>query len=160
MARQPGHEARFAEIRVMLSANRVISERDVDALEEAIGIAPKLVDNYLLLARCYQSWKDRESALKTLNDALQHVGEHPRISQSLAQMQWRGGDRQAAIDALNRSLADFPNDVGLLAQLAAFLLENGQTDDARAYIARAESIAPSHQAVWQLRRLVADSLSR
>ena len=159
-AAQPDFEARFAEIKVLLSANRTPGESEIDTLEAAIAIAPRLVDLHLLLSRCYASWGDAESALEVLQEAGQSAGQHPRISQSLGQLQWRGRQRDAAVATLNRGLELFPSDVGLLSQMAACLIENGQLDDARRYIERAESIAPSHQAVWQLRRLIAEKLSR
>ena len=157
-AAQPDFEAQVAEMKVMLNARRTASESQVDALENAIASAPRLVDLHLLLARCYSGWGDAESAREVLHEAMQSAGAHPRLSQSLALLQWRAREPAAAIKTLNDGLEDFPNDVGILAQMAAFLIENDQLDDARAYIERAESIAPSHQALWQLRQLIAEKV--
>ena len=158
-AAQPDFEAQAAEMKVMLNARRTASESQVDALENAIAIAPRLVDLHLLLARCYSGWGDAESAMEVLREAQQSAGNHPRLSQSLALLQWRAREPASAIESLNQGLGDFPNDVGLLSQMAAFLVENSQLDDARAYIERAESIAPSHRALWQLRQLIAEKVS-
>ena len=43
--------------------------------------------------------------------------------------------------------------------MANYLITNNQFDDARQYIARAEAIAPSHRALSQLRRLVAQKMA-
>ena len=155
----PDFEAQVAEMKVMLNARRVASESQVDALEKAIEIAPRLVDLHLLLSRCYAGWGDDESAMEVLREGSQSAGAHPRLSQCLAQLQWKARDAATAVETLNAGLRDFPNDVGLLSQMAAYLIENSQLDDARGYIERAESIAPTHQALWQLRHLIAEKVA-
>ena len=158
-AAQPEFEQRFAEIKVLLNDRRPITESDVELLEEAIELAPSMVDLYIVLYRCYANWQDNESAFEVLNDARQQIGEHPRITLSRAQLQWNSQQRDRAIETLNSGIEEFPNDVALLAQMASFLIENGQLSDAKQYVERAESIAPSHRALWQLKRLIAQKVS-
>lgn len=155
----PSFDARYAEIKVVLSANRPVPEDKVDLLEQAIELAPKLVDLHLLLSTCYRSWGDNDSALEVLREAEARAGADPQIDLGIAQILWARGEREDAVAELNAALERFPSDINLLAQMASCLIENNQFADARAYIARAESIAPSHRAIWQVRRLVAQKMA-
>ncbi len=158
-ARLPNFEAAFAEIKLHLSGSRNVSEGQVELLEEAIEIAPRMVDLYVVLSRCYASWEDSESAIEVLEDAERQAGAHPQIDLGLAQILWARNERAPAISKLNKGIAAFPGDANLLVQMANFLIANDQLEDARQYILRAESIAPSHRAIWQVRRLVAQKMA-
>jgi tetratricopeptide (TPR) repeat protein len=156
----PAFEEKFAEIKVILSANRPVSEENVDLLEQAIKIAPRMIDLYVLLSKCYRSWKDNDSAFEVLQEAAQQAGSDPQIDLGIAQIHWARNERETAVSKLNAALQEFPGDVSLLVQLASYLIENDQFEDARQFIARAETIAPSHRAVWQVRRLVAAKMAQ
>ena len=132
----------------------------MDLLEQAIEIAPRMVDLYILLSKCYRSWKDMDNALEVLQEAGPQAGPDPQIDLGIAQIRWARQEREEAVQTLNSALQDFPSDVPLLVQMASYLIENNQFDDARQYIARAETIAPSHRAVWQVRRLVASKVGQ
>ncbi len=155
----PAFDEQFAETKVLLSANRPVAEDKVELLEQAIEIAPKLIDLHLLLSACYRSWRDDESALEVLREAKQRAGEDAQIDLGIAQILWAGGEREQAVSQLNSALERFPNDVYLLAQMATCLIENGQFEAAKQYLALAETIAPSHRAIWQARRLVAQKMA-
>ncbi len=155
----PSFDARYAEIKVILSANRPVSEDQVDMLEQAIEHAPKLVDLHLLLSQCYRSWRDADSAHEVLREAEQLAGSDPKIDLRIVQILWERNEREKAVSKLNAALERFPRDVYLLAQMANCLIENNQFDDARQYITRAETIAPSHRAIWQVRQLVARKMA-
>ena len=156
----PNFEEYFAEIKVTLNASRIVPENSVELLEQAIEIAPKMIDLYLLLSRCYRSWKENESANEVLQEAESKAGAHPQIELGLAQILWMRNEQAEAVSKLNTALKLFPGDVYLLIQLATYLIENGQFEDAREYIARAETVAPSHRAIWQVRRLVAQKMAK
>ena len=158
-ARLPGFEETFAELKLLLSGNRNVSEQQVDLLEEAVEIAPKLVDLYVVLSSCYVAWDDSDSAIEVLEDAERKAGSHPQIGLGRARILWARRQRDEAISKLNSSLAAFPRDVNLLVQMGDFLIANDQLEDARQYILRAESIAPSHRAIWRARRLVAQKMT-
>lgn len=155
----PDFEARFAEVKLMLNAQRPVKESDVDFLETAVEIAPKLVDTYVTLARVYVSWRDSESAREVLLEGQERASAHPRISLGLAQALWNGGRHDEAVQQLNDGIALYPNEIVLLAQMASYLIENDQLDDARQYVERAESIAPSSRAVLHMRGLIARKLA-
>lgn len=155
----PTFDEQFAEIKVVLSANRPVAEDQVELLEQAIEIAPKLIDLHLLLSACYRSWRDDESALEVLREAKQRAGPDPQTDLGIAQILWSRNERKDAVSLLNAALERFPNDVYLLAQLATYLIEYGQFEDARHYLTLAETIAPSHRAIWQVRRLVAQKMA-
>lgn len=154
----PSFAEQYAETKIMLSANRLVSEDTVEVLEQAIELAPKLVDLHLLLSACYRSWRDDESALEVLREAAEPAGPDPQIDLGTARILWSQNDRQGAISLLNAALERFPNDVHLLMQLASCLIENDQFEDARQYIALAETIAPSHRAILQVRQLIAQKM--
>ncbi len=156
----PDFEESLGEIRLTLSAGKAVAERDIELLESACEIAPLLVDLHLALSRCYLSWQDRETALEVLIEAEATVGGDPQLALALAQLHWAGGQRDAAIDKLNASLEAFPYDVPLLAQMAMVLIVSDQMDDARGYIMLAEAISPSHAAIGQVQRLVAQKLAQ
>lgn len=159
-ARLPGFEANFAEIKLSLAGNRSVKESQVDLLEKAVEIAPKLADLYVTLSRCYAAWEDYESAAEVLADGENKAGSHPQFQLGQARILWTQRKLNEAIDKLNDGLAAFPFDVNLLVQMATFLIANEQLEDAREYILRAETIAPSHRSIWQVRRLVAQKLSQ
>ena len=77
----------------------------------------------------------------------------------MAQILWASDKQDEAIATLNAGLEAYPNSVPLLAQMASYLLSNNQFEDARSYINRAEAIAPSHRALLQLRRVVAQKMA-
>lgn len=154
-----GFEETFAEIKLLLSSNRNVTEGQVEILEEAIKIAPKMIDIYVVLAGCYASWEDSEGAAEVLEEAERLAGAHPQIELGLARLLWETNERDAAISRLNSGLAAYPSDVNLLVQMANFLIANDQLDDARHYILRADTIAPSHRAIWQVRRIVAQKMA-
>ncbi len=154
-ARAPDFEESFAEIKVMLNAKRHISNDYFETLESALEIAPLMADLYVILSLCYSSQNDNGNALEVLAEGKANAGPHPQILLRIAQILWASDQKSQAIESLNDALSANSNDVPLLAQMSQFLIDNGQLDDARQYIARAEMIAPSHRAIWQLRRLVA-----
>lgn len=155
----PSFAEQYAETKVVLSANRPVSEDKVELLEQAIELAPKLVDLHLLLSACYRSWRDDDSALEVLREAAEQAGPDPQIDLGTARILWAQNARHDAIALLNAALERFPSDVNLLMQLASCFIENDQFEDARQYIALAETIAPSHRAIWQVRQLIAQKMS-
>lgn len=158
-AAMPSFDARYAEIKVIMSANRPVSEDQVDMLEQAIEHSPKLVDLHILLSQCYRSWRDVDSAQEVLRDAEQLAGSDPKIDLGVAQILWERNQREDAVSKLNDALKRFPRDVYLLAQMANCLIENNQFEDAREYIVRAETIAPSHRAIMQVRQVIARKMA-
>ena len=159
-ARLPEFAAVFAEVKVVLNAKRPVPNDHFEMLEAAVEIAPKMVDLYVILSRAYLSANDSDNALAVLQEAEVNAGVHPQIELALSQVLWSRNQKQDAISKLNEALRVFPSDVNLLAQMANYLIVNDQLNDARAYIARAETIAPSHRAIWQLRRLVAQRVAQ
>lgn len=154
----PSFAEHYAETKVILGANRPVSEDKVELLEQAIELAPKLVDLHLLLSACYRSWRDDESALEVLREAAESAGPDPQMDLGIARILWSRNERDEAISMLNAALERFPNDVYLLMQMAACLIENDQFNAARQYISLAETIAPSHRAISQVRQLIAQKM--
>ena len=153
-------DQRYSEIKMVLDAKNIVSEDDIEFLEDAIEIAPKLGELYVTLAHCYLSWKDIDDALEVLNDAQAKVGNHPRIIQTLAQILWDTGQKVLSLEKLNVGLKYYPNDVLLLTQIVGYLIDNNQLDDSKPFIERAEIIAPSHPRLWMLRKKIAEKATR
>lgn len=158
-AKFPNFEQQFAEINTIVNAGRSVSDSDVTLLEEAIEVAPKIGNLYVTLANCYMSWNDTETAHDVLRDAVEVVGQHPLVLATLAGVLWKQGKREQAFSYLNEGILAYPNSVILLSRIANYLIENNQLEDAKPYIERADIIAPSHPAVWNLKKRVADKLS-
>jgi len=151
-------ESKYADILVLLNAGGNIKEDSIEMLESAIEIAPKFADIYVTLARCYLGWNDVDTAQEVLKDAKTSMGIHPRIAELEAQILLRTGNSSEALDILNQALIQHANDIPILTMIAQILIQNKQIKDSKPYIERAEIIAPSHPAIWKLRRLIADSL--
>lgn len=159
-AQFPDFDRRYGEITTILRANNRVDERDVELIEEALEIAPKFADLYVLLAQAYLSWDDRDSALEVLNDGKDKAGETASLLRLLAVVSWQMNNRETAFTYINKAIQQFPNDVMLLTQIATFLIENNQLNDARPFIERAESINPSHPSLWELRSLIAGKTNK
>jgi tetratricopeptide (TPR) repeat protein len=153
-------DQQYSEIKMILDAKNIVSENDVEFLEDAIEIAPKFGDLYVTLACCYLSWKDTDDALEVLNDAQTKVGSHPRIIQTLAQVLWDTDQKALSFEQLNEGLKYYPNDVPLLTQIAGYLIDNNQLSDSKPFIERAEIIAPSHPRLWKLRKKIAEKTTQ
>jgi thioredoxin-like negative regulator of GroEL len=144
----------------MLDANTTLTEDDAELLESALEIAPQFADIYVTLAKCYIQWNDTETAMEVLSDAEEQLGSHPSISLLSSHINWDTGQKELALQQINTALEESPNDIPLLAQMARFLIENQQFEDSKPYIERAEIISPSHPAVWNLRKLIAENINR
>ena len=145
--RAPGFAQRFAEIKLELRAGNRLSDSQISLLESACEIAPQLAEMHITLAYGYMSWDDMETALEVTREAHASVGTDPQFALGMAQLQWRNQQQDEALATLTYALDASPNEVSLLTQMANFLLANGQMDAARDYLALAESISPSDQAL-------------
>lgn len=156
----PDFEHYYSEVNTILSANRNISEEHVGFLEDAIEIAPKISDLYVMLGRCYLNWKDFDASLEVLNEGLVHAGKHSRLYSTLARVYWIRGEKNLAFEQLNVGLRHYPNDIAILSQISNYLIDNNQLDDAKPYIERVDIIAPSHPELWNLKKRIADYMTK
>jgi tetratricopeptide (TPR) repeat protein len=159
-ADDPEFEARLGELVGITNAGNALSTDAVKFLEESIEAVPTLAEAYVALAKAYAAWEEDETALETLLDGHKHVPEDPDIIEMLVQMLWDSGENALAFEYLNKGLAANPNHVPLLALAGECLFEDGQHDEAKAYLARAEAIAPRHPALARARLNIAQSLQR
>ena len=156
----PGFEESIAELRLSLSANQSVSEKDISYLETVCELAPGILDTYLILATCYAFSGDGDAALEVLLEAEETLGGNAVLANSIAQVYASVGQPQAAVDKLNEGMAAFPHDANLRLQVATMLIMNGQMDDARDYIAIAEAIDPSHPTLHEVRQLIAQRVAQ
>ncbi len=155
-----GFEETFAEIKLSLRAGRALSQRDMELLEAACEISPQLAESHLALAQGYLSWQDRDTAMEVMQQAQEVVGVDPQLTLGMVQFLLANQDDAEAMRTLNAGLEATPNDVPLLSQMAMILIAHDKMDEARYYISIAEAIAPSHSAIGQLRRLVAERMAQ
>jgi tetratricopeptide (TPR) repeat protein len=154
-AEDANFEERLGEITDLVSAGKHLSIRDVEFLEATLEKAPRFGDLYLLLARAYQVWGEPDASLETLLDAQKILPDDPDILAMLARILWASGEQKLAFDSLNQGLAKNPHHVPLLSLTGRYLFENGQEDAARAFLVRAEAIAPRHPALNETRSYIA-----
>lgn len=158
LAKYEDFDHHFAELMTVIGAGRAVSQDDIDFLEESIEVAPLFANLYITLAQAYIGWQDFDTALEVLQEGNTKADASPEILRLIAVVLWKKGKSEDAFTYLNQGIEQFPNDVGLLTQIATFLIENDQLDDARPYIERAEVIAPSHPYLWQIRKMIASNM--
>jgi cytochrome c-type biogenesis protein CcmH/NrfG len=138
----PDFDSRLGEITDLLNAGNDISADDVDFLELTVENAPTFAPGYVLLANAYLNWNEMSDALDTLLDGQRQLPDHPDISVLLARVLWEAGEKQLAFDCLNTALAKTPMHVPALAVMGQFLFEDGQENEAKAFLTKAEAIEP------------------
>ncbi len=159
IADDPTFETRMAEISGLVNAGQSIRVDDADFLESVIERAPSISEAYVLLGKTYLIWGEADDALHTLLDGHDALPDDPDIIEALATTLWESDQRGVAFDYLNKGIAANPNHVPLLALTGLYLFENEQTEQARSYLARAESIAPRHPALAAVRAAIARNFS-
>lgn len=157
-AHYPDFEERFSEVSSIIAAGNPPETEDMDFLEDVVERAPTFTAGCILLARAYLLWDDNEAAMETLLDAQKLLPDDPDILDMLSEQLWESGEREVAFDYLNRGLQSHPNHVPLLVRTGRYLFDNGQYEDARLYLGRAEVIAPRDPALAQTRRYIADRI--
>lgn len=157
-ADDPDFEGTLGEITDKVAAGTSLSSDEVDFLEDAVGQAPSFAEAYLLLARAYRKWDENGAALETLLDGQKNIPTDPDIAEMLAQMLWNEKERELAISYLQKGLAHNPHHVPLLALAGRFLFDEGQFDDAKLYLARAQAISPRSPQLDAVRRYIAGAL--
>lgn len=151
----PDFEAQFAELNASIEARTNPTDDDVDFLEEVVERAPTLTAAHLLLARAYHLWNDRQAALEVLLDAQKVLPDDPDILLGLADTLWRMDEAETAFQYLNKGLSEHPNHIGLLAKIGLYLFENGQIDQAKVFLSRAEAIDRRDPRLTEVRKVIA-----
>jgi tetratricopeptide (TPR) repeat protein len=157
-AENPDFEMRLGEITDVVSAGNTLSSEDVELLEEAVEKAPSFAEGYVLLGKAYVGWKEPGTAIETLLDGHKHLPDDPDIAVLLAQTLWESGEHASAFGYLNKALEKNPTHVPLLAVTGRYLFEDGQEDAAKAYLTRAELIAPNHPVLQEVRVFISSML--
>ena len=150
-AEDPEFEMRLGEMTDILNAGNALSADDVNYLEDILARSPGMSEIYLLIARAYLGWDEPSSALETLLDAHKNLPDDPDIAVLLAQTLWEAGEQELAFSYLNAGITANPNHVPLLAVMGQYLFEDEQEEAAKAYLARAERIAPRDPVLTKVR---------
>jgi cytochrome c-type biogenesis protein CcmH/NrfG len=155
----PDFETRFGEVTDMLDAGQEIDAEDVEFLEDVVEAAPSFVEGYLLLAKAYLAWGETADALEILLDGQKALPNDPDLATLLARTLWQVKEKQMAFDCLNKSLTRNPNHVPSLALMGRYLFEDGQEDEARRFLGRAESLDPRDSMLNDVRIFIANMRS-
>ncbi len=158
-ADDPEFEMRFGEIMDRVSAEAEIDAEEATFLEEVIAAAPGFTEAYMLLSRAYVLWEEHDSALQTLLDAEKHLPDDPEILEGIARLLWRADQHELALEYLDRGVKANPSYVPLLAFAGQCLVEDGQDDAARIFLARAESLDSNHPALRRAREAISRLMS-
>lgn len=156
----PEFEEHMGTIYAQVSGGNRISANDIHFLEDALEKAPLLADGYLYLAQAYRIWGKPDLALKTIKEGYAQLPAHPEIAELLARYEWEWGDKQEAQQYLTAGLSVNPMFVPLIARMGQFLFQLGQKEAAKAWLARAEQIAPKDPILVEVRKFIADAMVR
>lgn len=154
----PDFEMRIGEFTSLVDAGKSLPSDDVEYLENAIERAPTFAEGYVLLARSYLTWDETSAAIETLLDGHKQLPEDPEIIRILIRALWLADERDLALSYLNKGIAANPDYVPLLAEAGQYLFVAGQQDLARAFLLRAELIAPRDPALIAARAYIARRL--
>jgi tetratricopeptide (TPR) repeat protein len=152
-------EQRFGELEAIINAGNSLDTVDVEFLENASENAPHMIDAHLLLAGAYYAWDDNDAALEVLLDTQEKMPNNPAVIDMLAKILWEAEQKELAFEYLNKGLTTYPFSVSLLARTGQFLFDNGQLDEARAYLGRAEEIEPQHAALQRVRMYIVSKMT-
>ena len=158
-ADNPDFEQQFGELSAIVAAGNKLSSDNVEFLEDVSENAPHVIDAHLLLARAYAAWDDSDAALEVLLDTQEKLPDNPYVLELLAEILWESDEQALAFEYLNRGLTIYPFHVPLLVRTGRYLFDNGQLAEARAYLSRAEEIAPGDPTLQGVRAYVARKMA-
>lgn len=151
----PEFEYKFGELEAIVNAGNSLSTDDVDFLEKVSEKAPHLIKAHLVLAGAYHTWGDKDAALEVLLDTQEKLPDNPAVIDMLAKILWESDERELAFEYLNKGLTAYPFSVTLLVRTGRYLFDNEQLTQARAYLGRAEEIAPQDPTLRNVRSYIA-----
>lgn len=154
-AEDPDFEMNIAELADVVGAGNALEVSDVDYLEEIAERVPTLTEAYIILAKAYLIWGEESTALEVLLDGQKHLPDDPELIEQLARILWDTGEQALALDYLDKGVQSNPDAVALLALSGQYLFEDGQTEAARALLSRAESLAPRHPVLEEVKQKIA-----
>lgn len=154
----PDFDARMGEITEIVASGRGLGARDVAFLEDVLEHAPRYSAAYLLLARGLRNQEAHAEALEVLLDGQSALPEDAEVTAELAQVLWLLEQPDLAFDYLNKGLAHHPDDVPLLALTGRYLFDEGQDEEARTFLSRAQSLDPRNRVLVEAQRYIAGQL--
>jgi tetratricopeptide (TPR) repeat protein len=158
-ADDPEFEQRFGEIEAIVNAGNNPTADDVEFLENATEQAPHVISAHLVLARAYDIWGEKDDALEVLLDLQEKLPDNPAVIDMLAKLLWDLDEKELAFSYLNKGLVAYPFNVPLLVRTGRYLFDNEQWAEARAYLGRAEEIAPQDATLQATRGYIARKLA-
>lgn len=157
-ANNPGFEAQLGDVIDVVSAGRLLSGRQVAFLKDALEQAQSFSQGYVLLGRGYLNGGSKSEALEILLDGHNFLPEDAEITAELARVLWDSDERDLAFDYLNKGLKHHPDDVTLLALSGRYLFDEGQDEEARTFLLRAQSLDPRNRALVAAQQHISSQL--
>jgi tetratricopeptide (TPR) repeat protein len=152
-------ENRIGEIKDILQAKSKISANDAEFLEAIIEKEPSFSEGYRLLAETYLSWDEVEDALEVLLDCQSKAPFDPEATALLAKVLWDEGESNLALGYLHKGLEQDGQNATLLSLNSRFLFEDGQDEEAKVFLLRAEEIDPSNSELAATRLYIANTVT-
>jgi tetratricopeptide (TPR) repeat protein len=158
VAEDPNFEQELGEITDLVNAGGELSEENMYFLEDTMERAPLFLDPYLLLANAYLHFDEVSDAIDVLLDGQKTLPDNPQLAATLAKALWLAGENELAFECLNKSLVKNKNYVPLLALTGQFLFEDGQDEEAKAFLSRAEALDSQDPVLRDVRVAIANSV--
>ncbi|MBI1277032.1 MAG: hypothetical protein GC179_02780 [Anaerolineaceae bacterium] len=154
----PDFDNRLGEINDILQAKGKVSAADLEFLENVIEHTPSFAEGYRLLAHAYLSWDERQDAVEVLLDGQNKAPFDADLIASLARVFWDEDEFDLAFTNIEKGLEHDSQNATLLALFGRFLFDEGQDEEAKEYLLRAEQIDPSNSELVSARLYVANTL--
>ena len=157
-ALDPEVEMRLGQIEVELQQERQIGGDDILLLEKVLEEAPYYYQGYLLYAHAVALQGLHDTAVQTLEQAIERYPLDTQAYNLSAQYLEAMGHTDEALIMLQKGLDFAHNNVSLLVTTCRILFDHNQRDAAREYAAFAERVAPRSNEVATLKRYIATNI--
>ncbi len=151
-------ESRIGEVKDILQARGKVSAADTEFLETIIEKEPSFSEGYKLLAESYLSWDEPDDALEVLLDCQNNAPFDADVTVLLAKVLWDADQPDLAFAYLDKGLKQDNRNATLLSLNGHFLFDNGQDEEAKEFLLRAEEIDPSNSELAVTRLYIANVL--
>lgn len=154
----PEADQLIQEMSQRLSAGQTLTDEQIDVLESIVSIYDAHEAAYAVLARAYAAQGDLDAAIEVLEDAAKHLNSStPYLLK--AQLYWNTEMHEQAITALLDGAGQYPHDAVIYAQLARYLFDLDQLDEAREFLRKADFLSPDSAFVEQVKAYIGASLA-
>jgi tetratricopeptide (TPR) repeat protein len=133
--------------------------RGIALLDEAIEIHPGSWQAWLIKGKALEALNDRRASFEAIQQAYAIDPHQQMVVNELTIGAMELGEFTFALDAVQRGLAEFPDDLALTERLALVLLMLGRLDESIAMADRALQLAPNNSISLAIRQVAIDLAS-